>query len=334
MKTQRIVNCWDYHHGQSTRILVSGFPAVPGETMQDKQDYFEANLDGLRAALCREPRGHRNMLGAIITAPVNDDSLIGVLFTSPDGYFDMCGDSSFSLGAYLVDSGVVQFEDGEQTRKVLVDTVAGQIFLELTSRDSELESVAIGNVPSRYLGTAEIKVDGFGPVTADLGYGGLVYAFVPAKTFGINSLQFTEISGDEQRRVIEAGTAFLAAAKRTDTVNPIELVVLTEETDDPAVSRVSNFYAPGTMGRTPSGTGLSARLAVEHGKGRLEVGQSFSQESALGLQFHGVIDDVVTGEEGELAVIPRLTAKSYLMGISQIVFKEDDVFKDGFSIHG
>lgn len=335
MQANRVVTCWDYHHGQSTRILVSGFPPVPGETMQEKQDYFQNNLDNLRAALCLEPRGHRNMLGAIITAPVNKDSLLGALFTSPHGYFDMCGDSSFSLGAYLVDSGIVVFDPKDTTQTVRVDTVAGTIELKLEAENGELKGVTIGNVPSRYLGTHNLDVAGHGVVSADLGYGGLVYAFVPASEFGITTLDFSLLDDVAQRQVIETGTALLEAARAAKSPVPIDLVVLTESVDAPElVSRVANFYAPLTMGRTPSGTGLSARLAVEHGKGQLDVGTKFSQESALGLQFQGIITTAQTDESGNSEIIPSLTAVSHLMAISQIIFKSDDAFADGFLIEG
>lgn len=334
MLANRVVTCWDYHHGQSTRILVSGFAPLSGATMREKQDACQRAMDGLRAGLLREPRGHRNMLGAIITDPVSPESLIGVIFTSPHGYFEMCGDSSFSLGAYLFDAGIVQFEEGSSSCAVSVDTVAGPIELELKGSNDVLEHVTIGNVPSRYLGDAQIDVPELGTVDAEIGYGGLTYAFVKAIDLGVDSLDFSGLSAEQQRVVIERGSALLEAAKSATTARPVELVTLTEATDDENVSRVANFYAPGTMGRTPSGTGLSARLAVENAKRGLETGTSFSQQSALGLRFRGEIAVVQDTDDGAVEVIPRLSAVSHLMSVSQQVFKHDDPFVDGFWIDG
>lgn len=301
--------------------------------MQAKQDYFQSNLDNLRAALLREPRGHRNMLGAILTDPVEEGSLLGVLFTSPHGYFDMCGDSSFSLGGYLVDAGIVNFENGTGSKTVRVDTVAGTINLELEAENGALTGVTIGNVPSRYLGPITLNVPGHGEVSAEIGYGGLTYVFVRAEQLGLSTLEFSRLDADGQRAVIAAGTALLEASRSVDQPASIDLVTITESVSED-VSRVANFYAASTMGRTPSGTGLSARLAVEHGKGDLAVGAKFSQESALGLQFHGVIAETQTGSRGETEIIPRLTAVSHLMGVTQLVFKEDDPFADGFFVQG
>lgn len=334
MKASRIITCWDYHHGQSTRILVSGIPPLPGATMQEKQHHFQKNLDGVRAALLREPRGHRNMLGAIITDPVSPGSLLGALFTSPHGYFDMCGDSAFSLGAYLFDSGIVDFATDDTSRPVFVDTVAGPIELEISGRDGQLDSVTIGNVPSQFLGEVEISVPGHGTVRADLAYGGLVYAIASAADLGLASLDFTQLTPEDQRKVVDRGSALLQAARLTKTVRPVELVTLKQSTDDVNVSRVANFYAPGTMGRTPSGTGLSARLAVEHAKGDLKPHMPFSHQSAIGQLFHGKIVATRHLPDSSVEIVPKISAVSHLMGISQLVLKPDDPFCQGFWIEG
>ena len=39
--------------------------------MAEKRDHFKAKFDYLRKALLREPRGHRDMFGAILTSPTD-----------------------------------------------------------------------------------------------------------------------------------------------------------------------------------------------------------------------------------------------------------------------
>ena len=331
MRTRRIVTCWDYHHGQSTRILVSGHPFVPGNSMREKQENFKAVADDLRAALCREPRGHRNMLGAILTEPVEPGSVLGVLFTSPDGYFDMCGDSSFSLGGYLADSGLVAKPDGGSgVVEAPVDTVAGLVVLRLRFEDSELVDTTIRNVTSRLVEKGvQVEVPELGMFAADIGYGGLSYAFFDAAELGFATLALSEMTPADQSRLIDVGSALWRAARAAQPDRPVDLITISEPLPDGAGYRVANFYAPGVTGRTPSGTGLSARVGVDHGLGTLKPGDTLVHESTLGLRFTATVADEDPASGG---VIPELSARSYLMGVQQIYFEEDDPFQAGFQI--
>lgn len=334
MRTRRVVTCWDYHHGQATRILVSGHPFVPGATMREKQENFAKEADGLRAALCREPRGHRNMLGAIITDPIEEGSVLGVLFTSPDGYFDMCGDSSISLGGYLADSGLVaKPEGGTGTVEAPVDTVAGKVVLRLRFENSELVDTTIRNVASYLVEETRIEVDGLGTLSTELGYGGLTYAFFDAKDVGFSTLLLDNMSAADQSRLIEVGSALWTAGRAAAFKRPIELVTISERLSDDSGYRVANFYAPGTMGRTPSGTGLSAHIGVDHGMGRLKTGDTLIHESALGLRFTGTcVEEAAEEQAVGAAMVPEISARSFLMGVQQIYFEEDDPFQGGFQL--
>jgi proline racemase len=336
MRTRRVVTCWDYHHGQATRILVSGHPFVPGETMREKQENFRQEADDLRAALCREPRGHRNMLGAIITDPVEPGSVVGVLFTSPDGYFEMCGDSSFSLGGYLADSGLVaKPEGGSGTVDAPVDTVAGKVVLRLRFEGSELVDTTIRNVASHLAEVVTLDVEGLGSLRAEVGYGGLTYAFFDAADLGFSTLLLSDMTSAEQARLIQVGSDLWTAAQAAQLALPIELITICERLADNTGYRVANFYARGTMGRTPSGTGLSAHIGVDHGLGRMKLGDTLVHESVLGLHFTGIAAEESLGETGPAAgraVVPELSARSYLMGVQQIYFEEDDPFQGGFRI--
>ena len=51
--------------GEATRIVVDGFPEIVGETMMEKKNYVSKNYDYLRKFLMNEPRGHKDMFGAI-----------------------------------------------------------------------------------------------------------------------------------------------------------------------------------------------------------------------------------------------------------------------------
>ena len=76
--------------GESTRIIYDGFPYLPGETMMEKKKYLIKNYDFLRSALMLEPRGHRDMFGALLTQPVHEEADFGVIFMDSGGCLNMC----------------------------------------------------------------------------------------------------------------------------------------------------------------------------------------------------------------------------------------------------
>jgi proline racemase len=337
MRINRSLTCWDYHHGQATRILVAGFPPIPGSTMLEKQANFEESLSCLRTALLMEPRGHRNMIGAIVTEPVRPESIIGVIFTHPAGYFSMCGDSAFSVTCFLVESGMLGIRSGEVSLEM--DTVAGPVRADVVIQDGECISATIQNVESYMLGAVSMEVNG-NVVSCPVSYGGLNYALVPAKAVGIPALRFADLDDDQRRGVLNMGSAALRAAQLVTgngtSLPSVDLVTLYEPLEGDRGVRVANFYAPGTMGRTPSGTGLSARLAWEYASGNLAIGEDFVHESVLGMRFVGRVEAVRERASHESstqpAVVPSITARSFLMGIQQVMITDDDPFKEGFQL--
>ena len=71
--------------GESTRIVYDGFPYLPGDTMMEKKKYLMENYDFLRSALMLEPRGHRDMFGALLTQLVHEEADFGVIFMDSGG---------------------------------------------------------------------------------------------------------------------------------------------------------------------------------------------------------------------------------------------------------
>ena len=70
-------------------------------------------------------------------------------------------------------------------------------------------------------------------------------------------------------------------------------------------------------------------MASLHARGQLAVGQSFNHESILGTVFTGRL--VGTTQVGKRpAVIPEITGRAYLAGISTLVLTPDDPFPGGF----
>jgi trans-L-3-hydroxyproline dehydratase len=91
-------------------------------------------------------------------------------------------------------------------------------------------------------------------------------------------------------------------------------------------------FADGQIDRSPTGTGVSGRLAIQHKRGNLEVGEEFAVESIVGSVFRGKITKtrVYAGYD---AVVPQIRGSAYITGRNEFVIDPEDPLRDGFLIN-
>ncbi len=98
-----------------------------------------------------------------------------------------------------------------------------------------------------------------------------------------------------------------------------------------ATARNTCVIAPGRMDRSPTGTGLSARLAVLQAKGILGMGDTLTHESIIGSRFDGRIEEVT--KVGPLAaVVPSIRGRAWITGFSNYVLDSSDPYPEGYRI--
>ena len=97
--------------------------ALPGSTMKEKQDYFRSHFDHVRMMLTREPRGHRGIMAAVVTAPVSPEGRFGLFYMDARRYPYLCGHATIGAVASLIDTGAL--EPGEGDTRITVDTPSG-----------------------------------------------------------------------------------------------------------------------------------------------------------------------------------------------------------------
>jgi proline racemase len=334
MRLKNQIFAIDHHHGQASRTVLSGYPFIEGKTMRDKADYYLAKMSWVHESLIREPRGHRNMLGSIMTAPVNPGSAFGALFLHAYGLFDACGDSTFATASAALETGLVKMT--EPITRFSFDTVLGPLHVEADVADGVLTEVRFENVPSYYVGRKTISVPEVGEVTLEVAFGGLFFGFIDAK-----SIPLTVAAQEEKAIIAVAQRIFSAVGPGFDMVDeqsgkqvPLDLITFVEkDLDQPNSYIVANVYKPGRMGRTPSGTGTSAHIALRAALGEYNSGEKFVQRSIVGTHFTGTAAPY-TLPSGKTAVKPIIGAKSYMMAISQFVIDPEDPFGTGFILEG
>lgn len=323
----------DHHHGQASRTILSGYPTIRGETMREKSDYYLKNLSWIHESLIREPRGHRNMLGAILTEPVSKDAAFGIIFNHAFGVFDSCGDSTFAAAAALVETGLVPAV--EPVTRFTLDTVLGPIAIAVDVKDGVVNMVRFENVPSYEVGRVKLDVPGLGDVNLDIGFGGQYHGFVDAAALGL------KVNRNNEADLVAAALKIWAnGGKEPGIKDPengksivLNLVSFIFKNETKNSYSVGHVYPPGRMGRTPGGTGTCALMGLLAARGEYDPSETFAMKSVLGLDFVGT-GVPVQMPNGSKAIRPTLGAKSYMMGIHQFVTDPADPFKHGFVLEG
>jgi proline racemase len=316
---------------------MAGLPPLRGATMAEKLAFAEEYLPWAPRFLLLEPRGHKDMFGAILTAPCSPEADVGVVFMDNRGYEPMCGHAVIGTATTVLEMGMVPM--GEPKALVTLETPSGLVRAYARIEDGRITSVSFRNVPAFvYRSDAVLDVPGVGELTVDVVFGGLFFVFVDARQVGLDLVPANAV------RLADLGMRILAVANETIEVRHPEL---------PHLDRIIDlrFYVePGTEGadsrnvvilgdhmvdRSPCGTGTSAETALRHAQGRLEVGESFVTESIMGTRFRGeLVETMEVGSEDARfpAVIPLITGSAYLTGFHRFVLDPDDPFPEGFRL--
>ena len=335
MVKRTIVTVESHTAGEPTRIIIGGIPHVPGRSMMEKKEYFRKNLDFLRTALMQEPRGHRDMFGALLVAPCDDEADLGVVFMDSDGYADMCGHGSLGLMTVAVETGMV--EAVEPITKVNLDTPAGLVRGEVAVRNGSVESATLHNVPSFLYKSISLRVPEIGEVPVDIAFGGNFYALVSAEHIGM------EIDISNSAELIRAGVMIKEAANREIKIEhpekpEINQVFGTRIYDGKPThpeAQVRNFMVlgDGYVDRSPCGTGTSAHIAMLHAKGQLKLNELSVHESIIGTTFSAKASaEVMVGNYK--AILPDITGRAFITGMCTWTIDPADPVKYGFLLRG
>ncbi|MEC8946351.1 MAG: proline racemase family protein [Candidatus Neomarinimicrobiota bacterium] len=317
--------------GEPLRIILSGYPALKGKTLLEKRTNARRLHDELRKALIWEPRGHRDMYGAIIVEPDTPDADFGVIFIHNEGYSTGCGHAVIALTKVFVETGLISINEPET--EVKMDVPSGFIKSYAKVKNGQVTGVRFENVPSfvQSLDT-EIDVPGIGKINYDLAFGGAFYAFVDVAQLGLNC------TSKYQNQLIETGIKIKhAVMDSVKMVHPLEPdmnflygTIFTGVSKNPNHhSRNVCIFAEGEVDRSPTGTGVSARAAILHAKDEIKTGESIIIESIIDSTFSVKVVETTTFGNYD-AVIPEVSGNAYITGKNTFWINPEDPLKDGF----
>ncbi len=305
--------------------------------MAEKLAYAEEQLSWVPGLLLLEPRGHKDLFGAILVPPCSPAADIGALFMDSKSYESMCGHAVIGIVTILLETGM--FEVVEPETLITLDTPSGPVHAYAQIEGGRVVAVSFENVPSFvYRSDVTLKVPEVGDLVVDVVFGGLFFVFVNARQLEIELIPANAV------RLADLGMRILAAANEQVAVRHPELPHIDKITDlrfyvepgsDGADGRNVVIFGDHVVDRSPCGTGTCAEVALRYARGQLRQGQPFVTESIIGTRFTGqVVAETQVGSGSEIfpAVIPRVTGRAHITGLHQFVLDAEDPFPEGFRL--
>jgi proline racemase len=341
--------------GEPLRLIRTGFPQVPHAPILERRRWVHDNADVARRIAIFEPRGHRDMYGAILLPPFRPDADVAVLFMHNEGYSTMCGHGIIALTTALIEERLFPVASVETT--IRFEAPAGLVTARAQVRADgragpEVERVRFTNVPS-YLAARDIPlrpegIELAGPVAttgmlrADLAFGGAYYGIVAAADLGLRVIPA------QLERLRRAGAAITDLLRRQQRpIHPtdpdLSYVYGTIIVDEvPASSpdgrardadiRNVTIFADAEVDRSPCGSGTSALLAQRLARGRVTPGQDLVNAGITGESFRGRVEGpAMLGTQD--AVETSVEGSAYVTGYPQLIVDDRDPLGEGFLLH-
>lgn len=327
-----LLHAVDAHaEGELTRVVVGGLPQVPGSTMAEKRLALMAD-DGLRRYLLGEPHGHVGMHAVCLFPPSDPAAAAGIVIMEATDYPAMSGSNVICAVTVLVETGTVPLR--EPVTEFVLETPAGLVGVRAACADGRCERVEFENVPAFVVGLdVPVEVPGLGTVDVDVAWGGAFFGFVDAASVGLDLVpeQAAELSALGER--ITAAVAVQVPAHHPERPD-LHTVTFTTFTGPPRAGgdgRNATVINPGRLDRSACGTATSARLAVLHARGELDVGRDFVHESIISTTFTGRIEGVAR-IGGLPAVRPSISGRGWITGVHQVGRDPRDPLGRGFAL--
>ena len=335
MRTTRVIHVVSCHaEGEVGDVIVGGVPPPPGDTIWDQRRFIETD-ERLRRFVLNEPRGgvfrHVNLL----VPPKDPRAQLGWIIMEPADTPPMSGSNSICVATVALDTGIIPMTEPETA--FFLEAPGGLVKVHALCRNGKAERITITNVPSFVdkLG-ATLEVEGIGTLAVDTAYGGDSFVIVDADALGF------DIVPNEACDLVKMGRKITAAANEQlgfhhplndewDHISFCQFAGPLVENNGELSGSNAVIIRPGKIDRSPTGTGCSARMAVLHAQGRMQIGGRYRARSIIGSEFQCGIDSL-TSIGKTSAIVPTVSGRAWITGTHQLMLDPDDPWPEGYRI--
>ena len=332
IKTIHVVSA--HAEGEVGDVIIEGVEPPPGKTLW-KQSRWIAKDQVLRNFVLNEPRGgvfrHVNLL----VQPKNPKASAAFIIMEPEDTPPMSGSNSICVATVLLDHGLITME--EPVTNFFLEAPGGLVKVKALCKNGKAERIFVQNLPSfGYKLDTKLELEGYGSISADTAFGGDSFVIVDAKKLGFS------IDPSEAAELARLGAKITDAATeqigfRHPTITDwkhysfCQFSRIEDLSNDCISFKSAVSIKPGKIDRSPTGTALSAKMAVLEARGEMKVGQKVKAISIIGSSFEGKIVKKCN-LNGTSAIIPEISGRGWITGLHQHTLEPTDPWPEGYRL--
>lgn len=335
MRSSQTIHVISAHaEGEVGDVIVGGVMPPPGKTLWDQSRWI-AQDDRLRNFVLNEPRGgvfrHVNLL----VPPKHPDADAAFIIMEPEDTPPMSGSNSICVATVLLDGGLIPMQEPE-THMVL-EAPGGLVRVRAQCSGGKARRIFVQNLPS-FAGLLDqtLELGGIDSLTVDTAFGGDSFVVVDAAAMGF------AMTPDEAHDIARLGVRITNAANdQLQFVHPTLpdwkhfsfclFAGALERCDTGLRTAAAVAIQPGKVDRSPTGTALSARMALLHARGQMTGADHLTAVSLIGSTFGGrIIGTTMIGDRP--AILPEISGRGWITGIHQHMLDPDDPWPQGYRL--
>lgn len=335
MRSSKTIHVVSAHaEGEVGDVIVGGVTPPPGESIWQQRSWI-AEDQTLRNFLLNEPRGgvfrHVNLL----VPPKHPEAQAAWIIMEPEDTPPMSGSNSICVATVLLETGIIEMQ--EPVTEMLIEAPGGLIKVRADCRNGKAERITVENVPA-FAGhlSRVLEVGGIGSLSVDTAYGGDSFVVVDADSLDL------ALQADEARDLAELGIRITNAANaqlrfehptQPDWKHHSFCLFAGPITRNQHTLRARSVVAiqPGKIDRSPTGTAVSARMALLHARGQMTMQDQFTGVSIIGSEFQGCIIGM-TKVGSRAAIRPQISGRAWITGIHQHMLDPSDPWPSGYRL--
>ncbi|WP_319531971.1 proline racemase family protein [uncultured Cohaesibacter sp.] len=335
MRTTKVIHVVSCHaEGEVGDVIVGGVAPPPGDTIWDQRKWI-AEDQTLRNFLLNEPRGgvfrHVNLL----VPPKHPDAEAAWIIMEPEYTPPMSGSNSICVATVLLECGIIEMQ--EPSTEMTLEAPGGLVHVKADCKGGKVERIFVENLPSFASRLAErLDVPGIGSITVDTAFGGDSFVVVDPEELGIALIE------DNAKEIVDLGIRITNAANEQFRFEHPEKADWTHHSfclfAGPITRQGKKLSAksvvtiqPGKLDRSPTGTAVSARMAILHARGEMGLDDSFTGISIIGSQFQGrILGETMLGDTP--AIRPQISGRAWITGTHQHMLDPDDPWPSGYRL--
>ncbi|WP_121633117.1 trans-3-hydroxy-L-proline dehydratase [Tropicibacter alexandrii] len=335
MRSSKTIHVISAHaEGEVGDVIVGGVLPPPGDTIWTQSRWI-ARDQTLRNFVLNEPRGgvfrHVNLL----VPPKHPEADAAFIIMEPEDTPPMSGSNSICVATVLLDGGLVPMV--EPVTEMVLEAPGGLVRVRADCRDGKAERIHVQNVAS-FAGELDrrLEVAGIGTLTVDTAYGGDSFVVVDAAAMGFALVE------DEAHDIAKLGVQITNAANARigfhHPENPdwrhISFCLFAgplTQTTNGLETAAAVAIQPGKVDRSPTGTALSARMALLQARGVMKTGDRLTARSLIGSTFSGTILGATTVGDRP-AIRPEISGRGWITGIHQHMLDPSDPWPEGYRL--